>query len=209
MRVDEALKLEQRSEGWLEAKLGVFGGTSFDVVQSTGAGFDTLVLEKAAQRLTRDYSVDFGNQHTEWGNFYEDYARERYEFLTGNTVRQVGLYYSPWSDWVAVSPDGLVDPTGGIEIKCPSTSKEHLRHIVYGPGKYTAQIQGCMMVTGRQWWDFVSYDPRLENHEATLDKALHIQRIPRDEEYIANLRLCVDHAVAEVDRLVNLIIGDK
>lgn len=202
----DGLLLEQGSEEWLEAKLGVFGGTTFDKVQSTGKMYDTLIYEKVAQRLLLTHQSGFSNRHTRWGLDNENLARLRYSMQTGNTVQLAGLVASTFSPWVAISPDGLVGTEGGIEIKCPSTSKEHIRHIVEGaPPVYVAQMQGCMLVSGRNWWDFVSFDPRLDSRPETIKTATHIQRYERDEHYIANLKLCLEQAVGDVENIISQI----
>ena len=54
------------------------------------------------------------------------------------------------------------------------------------PVEHTAQVQGCMYVTGRQWWDFVSYDPRQPD-----GTRLYIQRIPRDSDFMEELELAL------------------
>jgi predicted phage-related endonuclease len=62
-------------------------------------------------------------------------------------------------DWrLGASPDGLVGDDGGIEIKCPR-AKTHLRTILADevPAHYMAQVQSSLLVSGRKWWDFVSF----------------------------------------------------
>ncbi len=54
-----------------------------------------------------------------------------------------------------------------------------------------------MWVTGRKWWDFQSYDPRLP---APLRR--YIQRVPRDDAYIAMLETEVISFTAEVETVV-------
>ena len=46
------------------------------------------------------------------------------------------------------------------------------------PKQYKWQIAGAMFVTGRKWWDFVSYDPRIPN----TANAIHVIRVHRDEQ---------------------------
>ena len=77
-----------------------------------------------------------------------------------------------------------------MEIKCPApaTHVEYLRGGVL-PSKYKQQVMGCLWITGRQWWDFMSYHPNM--------KPL-IVRVERDEEFIAALE-------ANVTKAVNLI----
>jgi hypothetical protein len=54
-----------------------------------------------------------------------------------------------------------------------------------------------MLVTGRKWWEFISYDPRAgENYR------LYHQRIERDEEYIAKLKDGIMRFEAELQLMV-------
>jgi hypothetical protein len=59
---------------------------------------------------------------------------------------------------IGYSPDGLVGDDGLIEIKCPRP-KGHLLTILaeHPPIEHMAQLQCGLLVTGRQWIDFVSY----------------------------------------------------
>lgn len=59
---------------------------------------------------------------------------------------------------IGVSPDGLVGDDGGIEIKAPR-QKGHLLNVIGGeaPTEHMAQIQTALFVSGRKWWDFVSF----------------------------------------------------
>ena len=59
------------------------------------------------------------------------------------------------------------------------------------------QVQGLLWITGRAWWDFTSYDPRLP---VPLNQ--HIQRIERDDGYIAILEREVVKFSAEVAALL-------
>ncbi len=62
-------------------------------------------------------------------------------------------------DWrLGYSPDGLVGDDGLIEIKAPR-AKTHLRTILSGevPAHHIAQIQAGLLVSGRDWCDFVSW----------------------------------------------------
>lgn len=64
------------------------------------------------------------------------------------------------------------------------------------PAEYIPQIQGCMWVTGRQWWHFASYDPRMpESHR------LLIIKVPRDDAVIAKIQAAVLAAETEAQEL--------
>jgi hypothetical protein len=100
------------------------------------------------------------------------------------------------------SPDGLiVEHPGLVEIKCPNTST-HIDTLLGGkvPGKYLLQIYWQMACTGRQWCDFVSYDPRLPE---TMQ--LFIKRVDRDSNEIAKLEEMVEEFLAELDAKISAL----
>lgn len=66
--------------------------------------------------------------------------------------------------------------------------------------KYVKQMQFQMACTGRQWCDFVSYDPRFG-----VDMQLHVRRVERDEALIAEIEEAVSAFLAEVDAKVDAL----
>jgi hypothetical protein len=58
-------------------------------------------------------------------------------------------------------------------------------------------MQWQMACTGRQWCDFVSYDPRLPE-----EMRLFVKRVERDDAMIAQLEADVSEFLAEVDETV-------
>ena len=64
------------------------------------------------------------------------------------------------------------------------------------------QVQGNMLVNGRAWWDFVSFDPRIDGKGR-----IFITRIERDEEYIAKLQEKIDAFVTEMQRILKESFG--
>jgi len=119
------------------------------------------------------------------GKNWEAEARGSYEFQTGNEVTEAGLIISNELPYVACSPDGLVGNDGGVEIKSRKSRKAWLKSVEAGvDSEHLPQIHGCIWVTDRKWWDYVSYfkAPESSSHD------MHIQRVYRDEEYINRLR---------------------
>lgn len=113
-----------------------------------------------------------GNLATCWSNIKEEDALERYKLITGNTVYftefQVYRDQSRDDDWLAASPDGLVDrfvydlPSGGVlEIKCPFFNGELTRASPWKriPLYYIPQAQGLMEILDRDWMDFYVWTP--------------------------------------------------
>lgn len=134
----------------------------------------------------------------QWGNDLEPFARQRYEIQTGSVIVESGFVPHPTVLWCGASPDGLIDLDGGIEIKCPKTREVHLKTWLNGmPEEHIPQVQGNLWVTGRQWYDFISFDPR-----AKEELQLYVQRIHRDEKYILAL---TSHVTEFLDQVANQV----
>jgi hypothetical protein len=132
----------------------------------------------------------------EWGTATEPFARAAYETQRGLMVDEVGFVPHPITEWVGGSPDGLVGDDGGIEIKCPHNSVVHVETLTGGmPSEHRAQVQGLLWITGREWWDFISFDPRMPEK-----MRLYIERVKRDEDYIAKLVDEVTKFLDEVEK---------
>jgi len=120
----------------------------------------------------------------DWGKDIEQYAREAYETKTGEFATIAEFQTHKDMQFVGSSPDFLIGEDGGAEIKCPHDEGKHVLTLLNGmPEEHMAQIQGNMFVTGRNWWDFVSYDPRQAE-----PYRIYIQRIERDDIFIEKLR---------------------
>ena len=68
------------------------------------------------------------------------------------------------------------------------------------PSEHVAQVQGQLLVSGRQWCDFVSFWPGLP--ELRL-------RVYRDTEYMSRLNQELQQFIRELDALVAQIKGMK
>lgn len=103
------------------------------------------------------------------------------------------------------SPDGIVSDVRGLEIKCPTPGKhaEYLR-IKAEPPEYTAQIQGCLWITERTEWDFVSFAPEFPENAQLI-----VRTIRRDDAYIDKLAAAVEAFIGEVSAEVEAIKSFK
>ena len=174
---------------------------------------EEYIFEKLAEDLTGRYDDSLDTKALRWGETYEADARLVYETVTGNSVDLCG--FIEWSKIFGGSPDGLVGDDGIIEIKCPYSTANHVRYLLLEnqyelnglKPEYYTQIQGNLLVTGRKWCDFISYDPRCVRAEF----ALKILRVDRDEEFIKRIKDALDKAerIKEqiTDRIVRICIG--
>ena len=197
---------EQRSPEWFAARLGLATGSKFSDVLAGGKGLTrkAYAVQLALEIVTGKQAETFTNQAMLDGTEREPIARALYEAHTGNFVDEVGFCRHD-SIECGVSPDGLIDEDGGLEIKCPKAST-HAGYLAIPaePSTYTAQIQGCMWVTGRSWWDFVSYHPDFPENAQLI-----VRRIKRDSDYIVKLEQAVKSFSKEVAEEVALIKNFK
>lgn len=201
--------MNQGTPEWLVARAGHVTASRFSDVKAKvkvgeAAGRIKYRWQLVTERLTGGVAEDrFENDAMRWGTAQEPLARLAYEAKTQNIVEEVGLVLHPDVPFVGCSPDGLIAPDGGCEIKCPYNSVIHVQTIEGGmPTEHRAQVQGAMWVTGRKWWDFVSFDPRVP--EALQ---LYVERIPRDDAYIAELADEVARFLIDVERMHQSLLG--
>lgn len=198
-----ATKVEQGSDEWKRLRLGHITASNVADVMAKGKGGEATTRYKykmrlVAERLTNEVPESYSNSAMEWGVQMEPIARMQYEAKADVLVDKTGFWYHPSIDWVGVSPDGLVGDDGLVEIKCPNTTT-HIDYLFANkvPAEYYKQVQCQLWVTGRQWCDFVSFDPRLPSRNQ-----LFIIRTNRDEELIKEMESEVVKFLAEVEELI-------
>lgn len=158
-------------------------------------------FQLAAERLTGKPRKQVKAAALQWGRDVEPAAVAAYQAETGAIVTECGFVRHPSYDFIGASPDFLVDDDGGGEVKSPESSEVHLETLLNGlPEEHIEQIQGGLWVTGRQYWDFVSYHPDFPPH-----LRLYIQRIPRDDSFIAKLESACLAMEADVQAILNQI----
>jgi putative phage-type endonuclease len=199
----------QGSDEWKQLRLGkVTASRVADMVARTKSGYGASRANYAAQliaeRLTGQPAESYVNAAMQHGTDTEPEARNSYEFYHGVSVREVAFVPHPTIADAGCSPDGLVGDDGMVEIKCPNTAT-HLDTLLgqSTPARYIDQIQFQVACTGRQWCDFVSYDPRLPER-----MRLFVRRVSRDDNRIAELEteavLFLKEIAAKIIQLENL-----
>ncbi len=192
----------QGTKEWHMARLGKVTASQFAVLlgkarsksQPFSDGAMTYLYTLVSERLTGIYADEVDTFSTRWGKELEEAARGTYQWQTGNNIATYG--FVKLNENVGGSPDGvIIDQDGIVEIKCPWTSKEHVRTLATGevPKQYIAQVQGNLWVTGRSFCDFVSFDNRFP-----AGLWIKVVRVERDDEYIATLAKRVEEFAALV-----------
>lgn len=190
-------EFQQGSADWHEARAGIPTASQFDrIITAKGlkpsSQRKAYMLELLAERFV---TQEDGGPQTAWmsrGTELEVYARRWYEMQHDCDVVEVGFCTTD-DGRIGASPDGLVGDRGGLEIKSPAT-KQHMANMLDPDAeilsKYRLQVQGCIYVCERDWWDVLSYHPELPGCE---------RRAPRDEAVQAALHSALTQFCDELD----------
>ena len=152
-------------------------GTDFVSATKNDSKRQTYMLELVSEIASARLPDDIRAKPMQWGRDHEAAAREAYEAATFTTFKELPFIYKDQNMRAGISPDGLNDDhVGGLELKCPWSSKVFIEFLVDDAIKpeYRHQCQFSMWVTGREYWDFANFDPRMQNI-----KKLHYTRIER------------------------------
>lgn len=184
----------QGDEAWHQARLGIPTASRFKDILASSAEMKMrrkYMYELAGERIRGEAAEGYTNGHMERGTTQEDDARRLYAFLNDVEPEQVGFIRN---GNVGSSPDSLIGDKGGLEIKS-ALPHIQIERLLAGrlPPEHKAQVQGNLWVSEREWWDFMSYCPKM--------KPL-IVRVTRDDDYIRDLERAVADFSSELHDLV-------
>jgi len=197
----EIFDVDQNSPEWLTLRAGWPTASVLQTVQAkvgprggVAKGRQTLLYKLAGERLTGEPMETYQNADMQRGHDREAQAAAEYAFLTDSDPQVVGFMRN---GNCGASPDRLVGSEGLLEIK-DAAPHIQIPRLLAGvvPPEHVAQCQGQLMVSERQWVDFISHCHGI---------APLIVRVERDEEYIAALRIAVNEFCDELDALVQKI----
>lgn len=192
----EIVNCDQGTEAWLRARIGLPTASMFSTVMAKGEGKTRSKYMRvlAGEILTGEPAETFSNPHMERGKVMEDEARETYAFIHDVEPIRVGFVRNGQK---GASPDSLIGERGGLEIKTalPDIQIDRLERNRLPP-EHVAQVQGNIWTAERDWWDFVSFWPKLP--------MLRV-RVYRDEPYIKALSDEIDRFNDELAALVERI----
>lgn len=196
----EIIDCEQGSTEWLQARLGIPTSSEFHTVMAVGpkggksATRVSYLNKLVGEILTGEPMVNFVSSDMERGKIMEDEARNMYAFMNDVEPIRVGFLRNGSK---GASPDSLLGENGGLEIKSAAPHIQVAR-LLDGelPSEHKAQVQGNLWIAEREWWDFVSYCPKLP---------LFVKRVYRDEKYISDLERGVELFNTELQQTVDYI----
>lgn len=178
--------LIQGTDEWHELRKLKLTASNATAIGNNGAGLKTYVTKLILRTFITEPEIF--SKDIERGNILEPIARTKYEFEKGVPVYEVGfIEHCPNSGY---SPDGLVDVDyknegpGLMEIKARNDAK-HFALLQGGSVESGVQwqMQMGMMVTGRKWCDFVSYNPNFKKN------SLFVKRFYIDDTKQQKLKL--------------------
>jgi hypothetical protein len=192
------INCDQGSEDWFKVKHGIPSASSFDKIVTTKGDRskqrEKYLYQLAGERVIGKTEETYQNDNMLRGIELEDEARKLYELISDKEATRTGFFLA---DGYGCSPDGIVEPMGLLEIKCPILAT-HVGYLVdYKlPMEYFQQVQGQLLVTGRQWCDFMSYYPELR------PLIIHVNR---NEEFIEKLKAELELFCIELNQVVDKI----
>ncbi len=182
------LNLEQGSDEWLAARRGKITGSRFKDARDKLKDGKTpskaclsYAMDVARERAGGNAPAKFQNAAMRTGTEQEPHARAMYEARTGYMVDEAGFYLSDDAVF-GLSPDGLIDADGVLEVKTMVASETLFTAVANSDiSAYIDQCNGYLWLLGRQWVDLVLWVPDLGH--------MVIKRIHRDEEAIEALEV--------------------
>jgi hypothetical protein len=170
----QIVNVDQNSPEWDELRKPRMTASHATAIATCGKGLDTYIEEKMEAIYMIEEAAGYKNKTMDRGSELEDSAAFLYSLESDEETKKVGFVV--YSDYVGCSPDLFVGEKGMAQIKCP-LNKEFFRLMRGGkvkPGDVW-QMQMEMLVSEREWNDYVVYSPNPRNADPLI-----IQRFKAD-----------------------------
>lgn len=164
------------------------------------------LMSKLAERLS-GVQREFKSDATLHGIELEAEALDYYAKKTGNVVTEAGFIESI-KGLYGGTPDGFVNDDGIIQVKCPYNYTNHIHNgLITGKDffkqkyrEYYWQCQSDMLVSGREYCDFVSYCKDMPDN-----LKMFVFRIEADLDDMNNLLKKINEAGKYLNNLYSLL----
>lgn len=195
------LSLIQGSDEWLAQRCGLLTASEMKKIITptlkVANNNDTRahVFELAFQRISRFVEPQYVSDAMLRGQADEIYARAAYEEHFAPVVEAGFITNDRWGFTIGYSPDGLVGDDGLIECKS-RCGKYQVQTIAENevPAEYMIQLQTALLVSEREWIDFISYCGGLP---------MFVKRVgpdPEIQEAIVAAAIAFEERVADVQQ---------
>lgn len=194
--------LVQGSDEWLEARRGIVTASTvgqlitYKTIKPASNDYSrALTAELAAERITGWTEPPYVSHDMLRGTLDEPVARAVYAQHYA-PVTECGFMVRDFGDYkIGFSPDGLVGDDGLLEIKS-RRPKAQLATVLADevPAANMAQLQAGLLVSGRDWIDYVSFAGGLP---------LYVKRVYPDQRWFDAIR----EAVATFEQTVTQMVA--
>lgn len=205
-------ELLQGTDEWLAARCGMITASTMRLIvpasitngkegkPRNNANIRMHLYELAAQRVSGHVEASFISDDMLRGMTDEEHALKIYEdnftdaVFDGGITRVGFITNDKWGFQIGYSPDALVGPDGAVEVKS-RCQKYQVETILKDevPGEFVAQLQTGLMVSEREWIDFVSYCPGLP---------YWIKRVYPDKDMQEDILFIAEHTEKKIKEMV-------
>lgn len=199
------IDVEQNSEEWFDLRLGRATSSNFaKIMANDGKAFGSPAIDYA-QKLALEHvtgerdETGFHGAYMDRGQELEPLAIEAYEIDQIAVVTNGG--FNKMGDFLGDSPDGNVGKKGCIETKSvvPNTQWKRIKKGGIDLA-YKWQIHGHIWLGEKDWCDFVSYCPEMNDKNR-----LYVHRVHRDKEMISKMNDRMLLFLEEVRKNINIL----
>lgn len=211
---------EQGSDGWNQVRVGRFTASEmFKLMTEPKSKADkeagklsegalTYVNIKVAEVLTGQPKAESYAYPLVYGKELEPQAIEY--FLKKNPAFSYEpAQFVPFGDHSGGSPDGYINETDGLEIKCPFQSENQVDYLMLtdqydlkrNHPNYYWQCMSNLLFTEKERWHFVTYDPRMAQEKHRM---VHLVIKPNPEDF-DKITSQLAKAVEEKLKLIKLL----
>ena len=193
-------QIYQGTDEWISLRCGLLTASSFNKIMTPNgkiADNDKTrahAWELAAQRITKYVEPTYIGDNALRGHEDEVRARKKYcEHFSD--VKEVGFITNDSLGFtLGYSPDGLVSDNGLIECKS-RVQKYQIETICTNevPKEHILQCQAALLISERQWIDYVSYSGGLP---------MHVIKLKRDETLINTM---VEACIAFEEKIQSIV----
>lgn len=198
---EEFRDVVQNTPEWMQLRAGLVTASHYAAMMAEGEGKmrDTLIHRVAAEIITGEPIETYSNGYMERGKTLEPEARTAYALHKGCDPEPIGFirYDKDGALRTGCSPDSTIGKDGLLEIK--TEKADLIIKTIFrdeAPTKHKAQVQGQLMVSGREWLDLFVFCRGMPRF---------IKRVTRDEPYIKRLSLKLKETNEEIDTIVKRI----
>lgn len=203
MSLHEMSELIQGSDEWHDQRRGIVTASVVGQLITTktikpasndySRGLTALLV---AERITGWTEPVYVNDDMARGNWDEPIARGLYSEHYAPAVETGFMIRDDWGYRIGYSPDGLVGDDGLIEVKS-RRPKKHLATILADevPPENMAQIQCGLLVSGREWCDYISYCGGMP---------MWVKRVTADERWSEAIVAAVETFEDDAARMVSV-----